>query len=118
MVLKNKLNGIYNLVIATLISLLMLMLYLGNYNLIEGNNNNTTAQVVNNLDSLLEKNKSGLSVLKNNKPYNSVCSSIDNMNKENLNFITEIGGAQTSEAQTVHKANQLKATLCSNNGQL
>jgi hypothetical protein len=111
MVLKYKLNTIYNLVIAILISLLLLMLYLGNYNLIEGN---TPSQVVNNIASSIENNQHNANVLQNNVPFISACSSVNN---NNSNIISEIGGAQSSGAQTVHGANQTLAALCSKNTQ-
>lgn len=112
MVLKYKLNVIYNLVIATLISLLLLMLYLGNYNLIEGN---TSSQVMASLDSLVVNNQNKAKILQNNKPYNSGCASIETMNKKNSDTISQMGGAQTSQAQSVHTANKTLATLCSKN---
>jgi hypothetical protein len=112
MVFKYKLNVIYNLVIVILISLLLLMLYLGNYNLIEGN---TPSQLVTNIDSSIENNQHNANVLQNNIPYNSACSYINN---NNSNVISEMGGAQSSEAQTVHSANQTLATLCSKNQQI
>ena len=105
----------YNLVIATLISLLLLMLYLGNYNLIEGN---TSSQVMANLDSLVENSRNKAKVLQNNRPYNSGCASNETMNKKNSDIISQMGGAQSSEAQTVHGANQTLATLCSKNDKL
>jgi hypothetical protein len=113
MVFKNKLNTIYNLVIAILISLLMLMLYLGNYNLIEGNT--TVSQLINDIDSSITTNKNKGQVLKDNKTYNSTCSSIQNMNNENAKIISLLGGASTYGAQSVHTANQVAATLCSKN---
>lgn len=111
MVFKYKLNIIYNLVILILISLLLLMLYLGNYNLIEGN---TSSQVVNDINSSIEANQNKASVLQNNVPFISACSSVNN---NNSNVISEMGGAQSSEAQSVHKANQTLATICSQNTQ-
>jgi hypothetical protein len=102
----------YNLVIATLISLLLLMLYLGNYNLIEGN---TSSQVMANLNSLVENNQNKAKFLQNNRPYDSGCASMETMNKKNSDVISQMGGAQSSEAQTVHGANQTLATLCSKN---
>ena len=75
MVFKNKLNTIYNLVIAILISLLMLMLYLGNYNLIEGNT--TVSQLINDLDSSITTNKNKGEVLKATKIYNRSLSSTE-----------------------------------------
>jgi hypothetical protein len=113
MVLKKKLNTIYNLVIAILISLLMLMLYLGNYNLIEGNT--TVAEVINDLDSSIATNQNKAQVLKSNKTHNSACSSIDTMNAENAEFISGQGGANTPQARAVHSAKQVAATLCSKN---
>lgn len=110
MVLKNKLMNIYNLTIVILISLLMLMLYLGNYNLIEGNG--TSSQVISNLSSLLANNQNKASVLKDNVPYNIDCSSMENMNNEYLENIRDIGGAEASQADVVRNASQAKATLC------
>ncbi len=112
MVFKYRLNIIYNLVIVILISLLLIMLYLGNYNLIEGN---TSSQVVNNINSSIEANQKKAALLQNNIPYNSACSSI---NKKNSDGISEMGGAQSSEAQTFHNTNQTLATLCSKNQQI
>ena len=110
MVLKNKLMNIYNLTILILISLLLLMLYLGNYNLIEGNG--TSSHIISNLSTLLYNNQNKTAVLKDNVPYNSDCSSMENMNDEYLENIRDIGGAQTPEAEVVRNASQAKATLC------
>ena len=110
MVLKNKLMNIYNLTILILISLLLLMLYLGNYNLIEGNG--TSSHIISNLSSLVYNNKNKTTVLKDNVPYNNNCSSMENMNDEYLENIRDIGGAQTPEAEVVRNASQAKATLC------
>ena len=110
MVLKNKLMNIYNLTILILISFLLLMLYLGNYNLIEGNG--TSSHIISNLSTLLYNNQNKTAVLKDNVPYNSDCSSMENMNDEYLENIRDIGGAQTPEAEVVRNASQAKATLC------
>jgi hypothetical protein len=111
MVFKYRLNIIYNLVIVILISLLLLMLYLGNYNLIEGN---TPAQVLNNINSSIQNNQDNAKVLQGIRPNNSACSSIDAIN---AGVISGLGGAQTPEAQTVQDVNQSLATLCSKNRQ-
>ena len=110
MVLKNNLTNIYNLTILILISLLLLMLYLGNYNLIEGNG--TSSHIISNLSTLLYNNQNKTAVLKDNVPYNNDCSSMENMNDEYLENIRDIGGAQTPEAEVVRNASQAKATLC------
>jgi hypothetical protein len=91
------------------------MLYLGNYNLIEGN---TSSQVMANLDSLVKDSQNKAKVLQNNRPYNSGCASNETMNKKNSDTISQMGGAQSSEAQAVHSANQTLATLCSKNDKL
>ena len=110
MVLKNKLMNIYNLTIVILISLLLLMLYLGNYNLIEGNV--TYSELIGNLSTLVYNNQAKTNVLKDNVPYNIDCSSMDNMNNEYLKNIRDIGGAQAPQAEVVRNASQAKATLC------
>jgi|688.fasta_scaffold271147_3 hypothetical protein len=114
MSLKKKLDNIYNLVITLLISLLLLMLYLGNYNLIEGN---TTADIKNNLASSIENNKNSSKFLQNNRPYNSICDPIETMNKDNADYISTLGGAQTVAGQSYHAANEVAARLCANNKQ-
>jgi hypothetical protein len=111
MVFKYRLNIIYNLVIVILISLLLLMLYLGNYNLIEGN---TPSQVLDNIDNSIQQNEHNTRVLQNTRLNTNACSSINN---NNADVISELGGAQTPEAQIVHGANQALATLCSKNQQ-
>ena len=110
MVLKNKLMNIYNLTIVILISLLLLMLYLGNYNLIEGNV--TYSELISNLSTLVYNNRNKTKVLKDNVPYNIDCPSMDNMNNEYSENIRDIGGAQTPEAEVIRNASQAKATLC------
>ena len=110
MVLKNKLMNIYNLTIVILISLLLLMLYLGNYNLIEGNV--TSSELISNLSTLVYNNRNKTNVLKDNVPYNIDCSSMDNMNNEYLENIRDIGGAQAPQAEVIRNASQAKATLC------
>ena len=110
MVLKNKLMNIYNLTIVILISLLLLMLYLGNYNLIEGNV--TSSELISNLSTLVYNNRTKTNVLKDNVPYNIDCSSMDNMNNEYLENIRDIGGAQAPQAEVIRNASQAKATLC------
>jgi hypothetical protein len=112
MVFKYRLNIIYNLVIVILISLLLLMLYLGNYNLVEGN---TPSQVLNTINSSIQNNQHNARLLQDTRPNNSACSSIDAIN---AHVISGLGGAQTPEAQTVHNANQSLATLCSKNSQI
>jgi|APGre2960657444_1045066.scaffolds.fasta_scaffold04290_4 hypothetical protein len=115
MVLKYKPNNIYNLVIVILITLLIWMLYLGNYNLIEGNSNSTSSEVVNKIDSILENNKTKAKVLQDNISYKTACSSKENMDKKNSDYIREIGGAGNPVSQSVQKANQTVASLCSKN---
>ena len=110
MVLKNKLMNIYNLTIVILISLLLLMLYLGNYNLIEGNV--TYSELIGNLSTSVYNNQTKTNVLKDNVPYNINCSSMDNMNNEYLENIRDIGGAQAPQAEVIRNASQAKATLC------
>ncbi len=112
MVFKYRLNIIYNLVIVILISLLLLMLYLGNYNLVEGN---TPSQVLNNINSSIQDTQHNARVLQDIRPNNSACSSID---ATNAGVISGLGGAQTPEAQTVQDVNQSLATLCSKNRQI
>lgn len=110
MVLKNKLMNIYNLTIVILISLLLLMLYLGNYNLIEGNV--TSSELISDLSTLVYNNRNKTNVLKDNVPYNIDCSSMDIMNNEYLENIRDIGGAQAPKAEVIRNASQAKATLC------
>ena len=110
MVLKNKLMNIYNLTIVILISFLLLMLYLGNYNLIEGNV--TYSELIGNLSTLVDNNQAKTNVLKDNVPYNIDCPSTDNINNEYLENIRDIGGAEASQAEVIRYASQAKATLC------
>ena len=111
MVLKNKLMNIYNLTIVILISFLLLMLYLGNYNLIEGIGT-SSEELISNLSTLVYNNQAKTNVLKDNVPYNIDCSSMDNMNNEYLKNIRDIGGAQAPQAEVIRNASQAKATLC------
>ena len=119
MVLKYKSNSIYKLLIPILIGLLILMLYLGNYNLIEGNSTegNSTSQVISKLDSLLESNKNIAQGLEENKMFDSACSSIEKLNKKHMDSIIEEGGLQTFGADTKIMTAQATATLCSKNQQ-
>ena len=111
MVFKNKSSTIYNILITLLISLILLMLYLGNYNLIEGNN--SSSQVMSNLDSLLEKNTNTINVLKDNTPYNTGCN--QDINKINSDNIKKEGGVDSAVSKTINKANQSLTTICSMN---
>ena len=110
MVLKNKLMNIYNLTIVILISLLLLMLYLGNYNLIEGNV--TSSELISDLSTLVYNNRNKINVLKDNAPFSIDCSSKDIMNNEYSENIRDIGGAQAYQAEVIRNASQAKATLC------
>jgi len=112
MVFKYRLNIIYNLVIVILISLLLLMLYLGNYNLVEGN---TPSQVLNNINSSIQDTQHNARLLQDTRPNNSACSSIGAINAD---VISGLGGAQSPEAPIVHNVNQSLATLCSKNRQI
>ena len=112
MVFKYRLNIIYNLVIVILISLLLLMLYLGNYNLVEGN---TPSQVLNNINSSIQDTQHNARLLQDTRPNNNACSSIDAINAD---VISGLGGAQSPEAPIVHNVNQSLATLCSKNRQI
>jgi len=111
MVFKYRLNNIYNLVIVILISLLLLMLYLGNYNLVEGN---TPSQVLDSINSSIENSQHNASVLQDTRPNNNACSYIDSIN---AGVISGLGGAETPEAPIVNNVNQTLATLCSKNPQ-
>jgi hypothetical protein len=111
MVLKYKQNISYNLVITLLVILLMLMLYLGNYNLIEGND--TSSQVKNNLYSLVKKNEDSITVLKDNTLFDSACN--QDLNQKNIDIIAREGGITSPVSKSVHKTNQVLATLCSKN---
>ena len=113
MVFKHKPNNSFNLIILILTSLLLLMLYLGNYNLIEGNE--TSSEVMRKLDSLVENSESKSKVLKDNVSYNTACSNQRNMDTENADYIRNIGGMGNSASHTVHNANQTIASLCSKN---
>ena len=113
MVFKHKPNNSFNLVILILISLLLLMLYLGNYNLIEGNE--TSSEVMRKLDALVENSQGKSKVMKDNVSYNTACSNQRNMDTENADYIRNIGGMGNPASHTVHKANQSIASLCSKN---
>jgi hypothetical protein len=109
--LKYKQNSSYNLVITLLIILLMVMLYLGNYNLIEGND--TSSQVMSNLDSLLRNNEHSTTVLQDNVPFDSGCNK--DLNKKNIEIIAREGGINNPLSKRMQKINQVHATLCSRN---
>jgi hypothetical protein len=112
--LKYKLYNLNNLVITLLTILLLFMLYLGNYNLIEGNMNNvTSSQVLSDLDLLLSKNTDNVKVLTSNIPYSNDCSSMENINDDYLKSVKEVGGAQALGAESIRNASQAKATACS-----
>jgi citrate lyase alpha subunit len=90
------------------------MLYLGNYNLIEGNMNNvTSSQVLSDLDLLLSKNTDNIKVLTSNIPYNNDCSSMENINDDYLKSVKEVGGAEALGAESIRNVSQAKATACS-----
>jgi len=111
MVFKYKSNTIYKLVITLLISLLMLMLYLGNYNLIEGND--TKLDVENKLHSVLQKNKNISNALIDATPYTPNCPSDKEMNDNNTDTIERLGGADAYGAQSTQIVNQSNYNLCS-----
>jgi hypothetical protein len=113
MVFKHKPNITFNLLILILISLLLLMLYLGNYNLIEGND--TSSQVMRKLESLVENSEGKSKVLKDNISYNTACVDQRNMDSENADYIRNMGGMGNPASHTVHNANQTIASLCSKN---
>jgi citrate lyase alpha subunit len=90
------------------------MLYLGNYNLIEGNMNNVTpSQVLSDLDLLLSKNTDNIKVLTSNIPYSNDCSSMENINDDYLKSVKEIGGAEALGAESIRNASQAKSIACS-----
>jgi hypothetical protein len=89
------------------------MLYLGNYNLIEGND--TSSQVMRKLESLVENSEGKSKVLKDNISYNTACVDQRNMDSENADYIRNMGGMGNPASNTVHKANQTIASLCSKN---
>ena len=111
MVLKYKQTNSYNLVITLLLILLMFMLYLGNYNLIEGNG--TSSQIMNNLDSLLKKNENSVNVLTENASFNNVCD--QDINQKNMEQIARQGGSGSQTSKITQKTNQVLATSCSKN---
>jgi len=113
MVLKYKSNTIYNLVITLLIVLLLSMLYLGNYNLIEGVDNLTPDELTQKLYSQLDSKEKIAKGLVEHTPYNDVCTPLDEINKKNKKANFNISNAQASE--TTQKAFQSLATACTKN---
>ena len=104
----------YNLLITFLIILLLGMLYLGNYNLIEGN---TQQETVNNGVALLDQAALQANVMSENSPVPIVegidCEELQNTLQINC---SKDGGADTQECQTQFKSAQNQYAIAVKNG--
>jgi len=111
-----KKNIYYKFVIITLIGLLLCMLYLGNYNLIEGNSNNTQQEMGNKMFRASNKASSNHSVLENNSPVtvldNIDCNELNDTNKLNVSVQ---GGSGSPAASTLANSAQLQMNIASSN---
>jgi hypothetical protein len=97
------------------------MLYLGNYNLIEGVGNLipegvgnlTPDELTQKLYSQLDSNEKIAKGLVEHTPYNDVCTPLDEINKKNKKANFNISNAQASKI--TQKAFQSLATACTKN---
>lgn len=103
----------YKLLITFLIILLLGMLYLGNYNLIEGN---TEQETVNKGAALLDQAALQANVISENSPVPVVegidCSELNKTNKMN---VSSYGGSGTTEGQTTTNINNMQYVLAKKN---
>ena len=109
-------NIYYKFVIITLIGLLLCMLYLGNYNLIEGNSNNTQQEMGEKLLKASNKASTNKSVLENNSPV-TVLNNIDcaELNDANRLNVSAQGGSGSAAASTLSNSAQLQMNIASSN---
>lgn len=103
----------YKLLITFLIILLLGMLYLGNYNLVEGN---TLKQTLNEGVALLDQTSTTKTTMFNDRPVseppNTDCSTIE---KKMRNQVSNVGGAGTREGAAIINTEQLQTTIRSQN---
>lgn len=103
----------YKLLITFLIILLLGMLYLGNYNLVEGN---TQQKTLNNLVSDSDYASTTETTMTNDRPVsepeNKDCSTINNNMR---NQVSNVGGAGTREGAAIINTEQLQTTIRSQN---
>ena len=106
-------NIYYKFVIITLIGLVLCMLYLGNYNLIEGYTQQEMGE-----KQFRASNNSGTnqSVLENNSPV-TVLNNIDcaELNETNKLNVSAQGGTGSVAASTLSKSAQLQMNIASSN---
>ena len=109
-------NIYYKFVITILIVLVLCMLYLGNYNLIEGNSSNTQQEMGEKMFRAANEASNHKSVLENNSPV-TVLDSIDcnNLNHTNKLNIREQGGRGSMAAATLANSAQLQMNIASRN---
>ena len=106
-------NSYYKFVIITLIVLVLCMLYLGNYNLIEGY---TQQEMGEKMFRESNNSASNQSVLENNSPVTVLetidCDKLNDTNKLNVNAV---GGRGSPVAATLSKSAQLQMNIASSN---
>ena len=106
-------NIYYKFVIITLIGLVLCMLYLGNYNLIEGY---TQQEMGEKLFRASNNSATIQSVLENNSPV-TVLNNIDctELNETNKLNVSAQGGTGSVAASTLSKSAQLQMNIASSN---
>ena len=109
-------NIYYKFVIITLSVLVLCMLYLGNYNLIEGNSSNTQQEMGEKLLKASNKASTNQSTLENNSPVTVLdtidCNKLNETNKLNVN---SEGGTGSMAASTLANSAQLQMNIASSN---
>ena len=106
-------NIYYKFVITILFGLVLLMLYLGNYNLIEGY---TQQEMGEKLFRASNKSATNQSILENNSPV-TVLNNIDctKLNSNNKLNVSAQGGTGSVAASTLSKSAQLQMNIASSN---
>ena len=99
-------------IIAILIFFMLLFLYLGNYNLVEGNNLSREEAIAYQINSKQQGEALRTNQI-HNADINCDITSLELQQQENVN---SNGGANTPSSQHISKSAQLNATLCSKNG--
>jgi len=94
---------------------MLLILYLGNYNLVEGNSVSKTEAM-----AYLAKNSEQETILKTEKPdgiEKSSCN-IDELDQKQQLEVMNGGGAANPNSENITRSAQLNATLCSKSGMI
>ena len=111
-----KYRRVYNynkIIISILIFFMLLVLYLGNYNLVEGNSVSKTEAM-----AYLADNKKRGEALESNTMHSSETNTcnIDELEEQQQEAVMSNNGAKEPTSEPITRSAQLKATLCSKNG--